>query len=293
MTEYMDIGCDAKRAPQSAVASEQPLQSTALAALDHALTAWWLTQTASSDHIRPMPSWRLGMHWREGASASCWQPLQGQAKPCWHQPSCPASWIGFVTDIVHEELDDGKTKQTKKDRDKIKLPKECPACAYLRPAGTNKCPNCGFEAKPQNKIRVVDGELKELNSAKRPTNGRDLKAEIYAQFKGYAEEKGYKPGFAYHKFREYFGEEPRGLSNVPSQSPSPEIRSWLKSRFIAFYKATHPPQVSQVQVGPWQRLPMPSGLPTSVARKVGAVYIARSFREMAGMQNVDIANFGV
>jgi DNA repair protein RadD len=76
--------------------------------------------------------------------------------------------LGFVTDIVHEELDDGKTKQTKKDRDKIKLPKECPACAYLRPAGTNKCPNCGFEAKPQNKIRVVDGELKELNSAKRP-----------------------------------------------------------------------------------------------------------------------------
>jgi hypothetical protein len=35
-------------------------------------------------------------------------------------------------------------------------------------------------------------------------------------------------------------------------------------------------------------------LPTSLAVKVGGVYIARAvISEMAGMQNVDIANFGV
>ena len=57
------------------------------------------------------------------------------------------SRLGFVTDILHDQLDDGKTRQSSK-RDNIRLPKECPMCACLRPIHTNVCPNCGFVAKP-------------------------------------------------------------------------------------------------------------------------------------------------
>jgi DNA repair protein RadD len=145
------------------------------------------------------------------------------------------SRLGFVTDIHHDELNDGQTRVATTRG--IRLPKECPRCAYLRPAGTNKCPNCGFEARPVDKVRIVDGELRELNRTKQPIIDR---ADIYGQFKGLALERGYKSGFAYHKFKEYFGgEEPRGLSDVPPREPSRAIRNWVKSRFIAYAKM-HP-----------------------------------------------------
>jgi len=145
------------------------------------------------------------------------------------------SRLGFVTDIHHDELNDGQTRVATTRG--IRLPKECPRCAYLRPAGTNKCPNCGFEARPVDKVRIVDGELRELNRTRQPIIDR---ADIYGQFKGLALERGYKSGFAYYKFKEYFGgEEPRGLSDVPPREPSRAIRNWVKSRFIAYAKM-HP-----------------------------------------------------
>jgi DNA repair protein RadD len=66
------------------------------------------------------------------------------------------SRMGFVTDIHHEALDDGKTRISNA-RGRVKLPKECPQCSCLRPSTTNLCPNCGFEAKPIDKVKVIDG----------------------------------------------------------------------------------------------------------------------------------------
>jgi superfamily II DNA or RNA helicase len=76
------------------------------------------------------------------------------------------SRLGFVTYIHHDELDDGN-RRISSVRDRIKLPKECPQCACLRPPSTNVCPHCGFEAKPVNTVRVIDGELHELDRNKR------------------------------------------------------------------------------------------------------------------------------
>jgi superfamily II DNA or RNA helicase len=151
--------------------------------------------------------------------------------------------LGFVSDIVHEELDDGKIRE-RKPRDNIKLPKECPQCAYLRPAGTNKCPNCGFEARPVNKIRVVDGELHELNGKnKRPIINR---VEIYGMFKQICIERGKKPGYAWHLSAEYFGQKPASpeYSNAQPTRPSIEILRWEKSRRIAWAKAHPRPSVT-------------------------------------------------
>src|SRR5262249_561648 len=102
--------------------------------------------------------------------------------------------LGFVSDIAHEELDDGKIR-ARKPRDNIKLPKECPQCAYLRPAGTNKCPNCGFEAKPVSKVRVVDGELRELGRNSHQGFNRGV---VYGMFKQLCIDRGKKPGYAWH-----------------------------------------------------------------------------------------------
>jgi DNA repair protein RadD len=143
------------------------------------------------------------------------------------------SRLGFVTDIHHDVLDNGRTRQSSK-RDNVRLPKECPRCACLRPPHSNVCSNCGFEATVTSSIFTIDGELRELNRKKQPIID---KADIYGQLKGLAIERGYKPGFVYHKFKEYFGEEPGGLNHVPPRTPSQTIRNWVKSKHIAYVKA--------------------------------------------------------
>jgi superfamily II DNA or RNA helicase len=162
------------------------------------------------------------------------RPAEGKDHCLILDHSDTTSRLGFVTDIHHELLDDGRTRQSSK-RDNVKLPKECPQCSCLRPPHTNVCPHCGFEAKVRNNIFTVDGELTELNRKKQPIIDR---SNVYAQIKGAVLERGWKPGAAYWKYKEYFGgEEPRGLENVVPCQPSNQIRRWLKSRIIAFARA--------------------------------------------------------
>ena len=142
------------------------------------------------------------------------------------------SRLGFVTDIRHDQLNDGKN-QINNARDRIKLPKECPKCACLRPPTTNICPNCGFEAKPIDKVRVVDGELCELDSDKRPLANH---IEVSGQFKWIGVKRGYKPGWAFHKAAEYLGRKPIGFDVAPLRKPSREILNWETSRRIAWAK---------------------------------------------------------
>ena len=54
---------------------------------------------------------------------------------------------------------------------------------------------------------------------------------------GVAVERGYKPGWVAHKYREKFGDWPQHRSVTPIK-PTPEVLSWVRSRNIAFAKAT-------------------------------------------------------
>jgi len=53
---------------------------------------------------------------------------------------------------------------------------------------------------------------------------------------GIAAERGYKPGWVAHQYKQKFGEFPAwGISPRPI-SPTPEVRSWVRSRMIAYAK---------------------------------------------------------
>ena len=148
--------------------------------------------------------------------------------------------LGFVTDIHHEELHDGKTREYHK-RDAIKLPKACPRCAYLRPPSTPECPNCGFVATSVNKVRQAEGELHELTRDKRPILDPATLAEqqrrFYAELVYIGRDRKYKlPGYARCKFLEKFGHWPKGLDNVAPLPPSEATLRWVKSRNIAWAK---------------------------------------------------------
>jgi superfamily II DNA or RNA helicase len=160
------------------------------------------------------------------------RPAEGKDHCLILDHSDTTSRLGFVTDIHHDQLDDGKARISNA-RDRIKLPKECPRCACLRPPTTNVCPNCGFEAKSVNPVHVVDGELRELDRNKRQIVNP---AEIYGQFKWICHERGYKPGWAYHKSSEYLGTQPIGFDAAPLCRPTREILRWEKSRRIAYAK---------------------------------------------------------
>jgi DNA repair protein RadD len=147
--------------------------------------------------------------------------------------------LGFVTDIHHEVLDDGRPRANARASDRIRLPKECPQCAFLKPPRTSKCPACGFKAEAIDDTEVAEGELIEITgrTKRRDAASRDDKAAFYAQLKGYAQGRGHPSGWAAHRFREKFDVWPNSYKDVPALQPTPKVLSWIKSRHIAWAKS--------------------------------------------------------
>jgi DNA repair protein RadD len=141
--------------------------------------------------------------------------------------------LGFVTDIHHEELDDGKpNRSAKASVAEEKKPRECPACKALK--NTHVCPSCGFAPQRQSQLKVRDGELVELDYRKGKTAIGD-KQSVYSGLLFYAGSRGYKKGWAAQQYRQAFGVWPRGLAERPVP-PTIEQSQWIKSRQIAFAK---------------------------------------------------------
>jgi superfamily II DNA or RNA helicase len=149
--------------------------------------------------------------------------------------------LGFVSDIHHDELDDGKPTLTAKPV--IALPKECPKCHYLKPPRTAVCPACGFVAEHHAKpIATAPGQLLELNgdAFKVAPVARLLqgKAETYGQLMWYAESKGYNRGWAANKYRTIYGVWPRGHDWMQHlHAPEMALASWIKSQNIRWAKS--------------------------------------------------------
>jgi superfamily II DNA or RNA helicase len=146
--------------------------------------------------------------------------------------------LGFVTDIHHDVLDDGRSRANSRS-DRIRLPKECPQCAFLKPPRMRECPACGFKAEAISDVEIADGELIEVIGRKK--RDRQLsdgeKSAFYAQLKGYAQTHDYANGWAAHKFRDKFNLWPNGYEQVPAMDPTPKVLSWIKSRQIAWAKS--------------------------------------------------------
>jgi DNA repair protein RadD len=153
--------------------------------------------------------------------------------------------LGMVTDIDHEALDDGKptSASDRKKREKaMPTPRECNACAALIPALMRECPCCGTVQPPRTGVQVNDGDLEEIGSGRSGSSVRaqiaaDGKSAVYGQLMWFAEERGRSHGWAAHTYKDIFGVWPRGLPKYAGHEPTPLMRSWLRSRDIAFAKA--------------------------------------------------------
>jgi superfamily II DNA or RNA helicase len=149
--------------------------------------------------------------------------------------------LGMVTDIGEDRLDDGKERPGAQPKDREKrapLPKLCDDCKAVIPAGAKSCLSCGAQIHAKTDIDAVEGELVEFGvqrSGKREIAAWE-KARFYAELLGYAERKGFKSGWAFHKFIERFKHQPAGYPHV-AMEPSVATLNWIKSRQIAWAKA--------------------------------------------------------
>ncbi len=140
--------------------------------------------------------------------------------------------LGFVTDIHQDELDTGEKAVNAKAEPKVRLPKECPSCAFLKPVGSLKCPACGFRPVVTPDVEQLDGELTLLT--KKPM--KSDKQRVYSQLAYIAMERGYSKGWIAHSYRDLVGVWPRGMDDTEFLPPSPEIRDWVAQKIQQFMR---------------------------------------------------------
>lgn len=144
--------------------------------------------------------------------------------------------LGHPCDDLPLELDDGKPREASSQKDECEkpLPKPCPKCTFMRPAGVHECPKCGFKPERQSTVKVGDGEL--VKQERRKPIAKNHKQNIFSQYLFIEREQNRKRGWAAQNYRQDFGVWPRCLNEVATP-PTQETRNKVTARKIAFLKS--------------------------------------------------------
>lgn len=153
----------------------------------------------------------------------------------------------FIEDIHHDRLSQGNERVEGAPVARERLPRLCPSCTALMPAGQSQCPSCGFvRASPRNAVRTIEGELAEIDRLtgqarvlrKKETITKEVKQAWFSQLLWIARERNYKYGWVTHRYEAKFG-------NVPSADrlaktaapPDMVVLSFVRSRDIAYARS--------------------------------------------------------
>jgi DNA repair protein RadD len=117
---------------------------------------------------------------------------------------------------------------------------ECTQCGAVREAG-KACFHCGFlPQRPPRDIIIGAGELGLVDGSRRVKSDIDdpiVRAQWHGMLAYIAAERGYARGWVAHTYRKKFGTWPAWGAVAQPIPPSPEVRSWVRHRLIAFAKA--------------------------------------------------------
>ncbi|HBW8005771.1 TPA: DEAD/DEAH box helicase [Klebsiella pneumoniae] len=153
--------------------------------------------------------------------------------------------LGFPDAIEYNELPSkndgmkGAAARAAKEREE-KLPKECPECHFMKPAGVYVCPKCGFKPLVGEDVETDSTRnLKKMNKGETVYTKSD-KQSWWSQIKFYqrhraAQGKPVSDGWCAHTFQEKFGEWPNGLNDFPMEI-TPEVSNHIKHKLIKFAK---------------------------------------------------------
>jgi superfamily II DNA or RNA helicase len=114
---------------------------------------------------------------------------------------------------------------------------ECKSCGVVGIAG-EPCWHCGYlPQRPARAVEMVDGELARVDQARRAKPNiydPDERARWHAMLTAIGLERGYKATWANVNYKEKFGAWPPWGATPQPMQPSPEVRSWVRSRMIAY-----------------------------------------------------------
>lgn len=161
------------------------------------------------------------------------RPAEGKTRALILDHSGTSKNLGFPTDDLPLELDDGKPKKSAASKKKEKLPTACPSCSFLKV--THKCPSCGFEPEKQNTIHTADGHLVKQERGTKTKATMAEKQQFFSELLGLKAIRGYSDGRVANIYREKFGVWPNGLDRTACK-PSRETKSFVQSRNIAYAK---------------------------------------------------------
>lgn len=164
------------------------------------------------------------------------RPYPGKERALILDHSGTCSRLGFPTDDLPLELDDGKPKKSE-SKPKEKLPSVCSACGYLKPKGVHACPSCNFAPERRSDVETEAGELKPMARKDRANLSMSEKQSIYSAILGYVEKLGRKPGWAYHLYFEMVGVNAPNTLEKRSGPMVESVAKWLQHRNIRYAKA--------------------------------------------------------
>ncbi len=157
------------------------------------------------------------------------------------------SALGYIEDI--DDSFDGlcsgdrvEAKAADIEREtKVKAPKACPSCNYMKPAGVHECPKCGFAPRYGEDVDVdetrelvaISGKKKEPTMQEKELFWRECLG-MKAQHKSNGKAKA--DGYYSNLYKSKFGVWPK-VKNESPIDPSPATLNYAKSRAIAFYKS--------------------------------------------------------
>ncbi|EEC8199971.1 TPA: DEAD/DEAH box helicase [Escherichia coli] len=151
--------------------------------------------------------------------------------------------LGFPENIEYDELpgkNDGMQVSSSRGNEirEEKLPKECPGCHFMKPAGVYICPKCGFKPLAGEDVNTdTRRNIRKLSKDEKIYTKSDKQA-WWSQIKFYQRQRAslgrpVSDGWCAHTFREKFGEWPDGLSSFPMEI-TPEVSNYIRHKFIRF-----------------------------------------------------------
>lgn len=137
------------------------------------------------------------------------------------------SWDQLYSEGVDTLRSEEDQKKRKEPTEREKKAAKCPACGYAWSA-SDICPACGFKRIRQNTVSEVPGEMLELGKSDSKKIPISVKEDFYRGLLGYCKNKGYKDGFAYHKYIEKFGVGPANTFDKTPIEPSADVIGFIK-----------------------------------------------------------------
>jgi len=141
--------------------------------------------------------------------------------------------LGYPTDDLPLELDDGKPRKAGEQTAKEKLPHECLNCHFMIPAGVGACPKCEWLPQRKDTVETKEGELKKV--ARKKILSHADKQQLWSECLGLAQERKKSAGWASHLYRSIAQVWPRNLQDIPC-SPGPQVSGMATRNAIAYAK---------------------------------------------------------